>query len=124
VSNITDLKAAAGESSQGNFYIHDSIGVPHPYCVTEKHVVFASDNCGGLLNEDAIARAEKHGAKCGICKGKLTYEQHEQAVLIGCRAPLKDAQGNVTPELHEYLLKLKPMVEGTFAGFAFLDQEK
>ena len=122
MSQLDELKAQAGESSQGNFFIKDSIGVPHPYCLTPKHVEVAADHHGGMLGEAAIEHAERLGAKCGICKGKLTWKQHEQAVLIGCKAELKDEGGTVNPELHQYLLKLKPLVEGHYAGFAFLKE--
>jgi hypothetical protein len=124
MSHIETLRAQGGESEHGHFYIKDSIGVPHPYCITPKHVAEASDHHCGMLNEAAIEAAERKGATCGICRGKLSYRQHEQAVLIGCRAALKDEGGKVNPELHQYLLKLKPLVEDGkhFAGFAFADE--
>jgi len=99
------------------YRVIDSIGVPHPYCITPKHVAVAADQFGGMLGEPAIIEAEKQGAVCCICKGKLSYKQHEQALLIEVKfnGELKDA-----PNLKEYLLSIKDMAtEGKFAGFAF-----
>jgi hypothetical protein len=120
------LKAALPQSEQGNFYIKDSIGVPHPYMITSKHVVYASDHHSGMLGEAAIKGAERNGHYCGICKGKLKYEQHEQAVVIGCKIDTQDPDDATKghPELHAYLLALKPLIEADkyFVGFAFLDE--
>jgi len=106
-------------SKSGNFIVIDSIGVPHPYCITPRHVVYASDNNCGMLTTDSIQEAEEHGARCGICKGKLSYSEHEHALLISCK---KDPQTdeNAKEELHAYLLKLKDKAEEDgYAGFAF-----
>lgn len=95
----------------------DTIGVPHPYCITPKHVAYASDHFCGLLSKDAIIQSEKHGAKCGICHGKLSYEEHETALLVEVnhKAELKDVPG-----LKDYLLSIKAKCESDgFAGFAF-----
>jgi len=95
----------------------DTIGVPHPYCITPKHVSWASDKFNGMLNTNAIKDAEKHGARCDICKGKLKYEEHEQAILVEVddERELKDI-----PELKDYLLSIKERAEKDgFAGFAF-----
>lgn len=118
------LQAIMPQSEQGNFYVKDSIGVPHPYCIGPRHVTHAADHFGGMLSEAAIEGAERNGAKCETCKGKLTYKQHEQAVLIGCKADMDDGNGKAVPELHQFLLALKPLVEASnyFVGFAFLDE--
>ena len=47
------LKARYGASEQGNFAVIDTIGVPHPYMIGPKHVAYASDFRGGIL--DALA---------------------------------------------------------------------
>lgn len=118
---IDEVKAA-GESEQGNFYVKDSIGVPHPYVIGAKHVAHAADHHGGMLGEAAIESGERKGIVCECCKGKLTYKQHEQAILIGCKVATMDGD-KANPELHAYLLKLKPLAEQHgFAGFAFLDE--
>ena len=99
------------------FRILDTIGVPHPYCITPSHVAYASDNCGGILGKEAILGAEKQGARCGSCRGELSYEQHETALLVEVddKRELKDI-----PELKDYLLSIKTLCESDgFAGFAF-----
>ena len=62
----------------------DTIGVPHAYCIGSKLVAFASDNYNGMLGEEAIIAAEKVGITCEVKGCTLTYEQHEQALLIEC----------------------------------------
>lgn len=110
-------------SEQGNFRVVDTIGVPHPYCIGAKHVAIAADRFGGMLGEAAIEAAEAEGVCCGICKGKLTFKQHETALLIGCKNDLKGADNKAVPELHAYLLAIKPMCEEDgYVGFAFKDE--
>lgn len=118
------MKGSYGESSNGNFKVVDSISVPHPYCITPKHVEVASRDFGGMLGEDAILAAERKGVRCGTkthegnCK--LAYYEHEQALLIGCNKELKDEKGEVNPELHRYLLSIKEECEKNgYVGFAF-----
>lgn len=115
------LRARYGKSEHGNFAVVDTIGVPHPYMITAKHVVHASDHFFGRLDEAAIEAAEKAGAKCGICKGKLKWSEHKHALLVSCKLPLKDGD-KACPELHAYLLKCKPLCEEDgHVGFAFHD---
>jgi hypothetical protein len=119
MSTLTDKVKAWPKSEHGNFYAVDTIGVPHPYCITAKHVEIAADHFSGILGEDTIQRAEKMGAKCGICKGKLSWKEHEQAALIQCEQPLEQGD-KINPELQAYLLALKPLAEEAgLAGFAF-----
>ena len=105
-----------------NFYVKDTIGVPHPYMITDRHVSYAATKHGGMLSSDAIKGAEKHAnAKCDICKGQLSYEEHEQALIIGCKA-----NPNVEPyqtELREFLKENAGEAEKHgYAGFTLLDQ--
>jgi hypothetical protein len=114
------MKGTYGKSSDSNFEVTDTIGVPHPYCIGPKHVGYAADRFGGILNEDAIRSAESAGAKCCTCKGKLSYDQHEQALLVTCK---KDFQTDKTAEkeLHAYLLSIKDeATKHGYAGFAFV----
>jgi hypothetical protein len=102
------------------FWIKDTIGVPHPYCITPRHVAVASDSHCGILDTSAIEDAEKRGAKCGICKGKLSYKEHETALLVA----VKDNRNLNDPELKEELtVYLKSIVDMAtkdhYAGFAF-----
>lgn len=105
-----------GKSAKGNFYPIDTIGVPHPYCITPRHVGWASDHHSGMLGADAIMDAEKNGhAVCDTCKGKLSWEEHKQAILIECKKDIKDNK-----ELKDYLLKIKDKaIKDKFEGFAF-----
>ena len=108
-----------------HFSVVDTIGVPHPYCITPKHVAYASDHCHGMLGKEAIIGAEKAGACCDICKkaqraGKipriLKYDEHEQALLIECKVDIKTHQ----KEAHAYLVSIKDQCEKDgYAGFAF-----
>lgn len=110
-----------GKSEHGNYAVVNTIGVPHPYMITGRHVGHASDNFGGMLGEAAIESGEKKGIVCGTCRGKLTYKQHEHALLVECKGPLNGEDGKAVPELHEYLLKCKALAEADhYAGFAFV----
>ena len=113
-----------GKSKKGNFYVKDSIGVPHPYCITPKHLTGESM----FLGKAEIKHAEEeHGAVCDICRvnvkaGKqdkiLSIDEHEQALLIGCKMEIKDNK-----ELQEYLLSIKDKAtKKGFVGFAFLQE--
>lgn len=111
-----------GESEQGNFRIIDTVGVPHPYCITPKHLQF---NDGMYMTKDSIRNAEKRGAVCDICKKLnnkdyskpiLTIDEHQQALLVECKA---DIQNN--DELTKYLLSIKDLAtKENYAGFSFL----
>lgn len=41
------------------FSVVDSIPTTHAYCITAKHVNYASDNCSGILDEFSIKSGEK-----------------------------------------------------------------
>lgn len=106
-----------------HFVIADTIGVPHPYTITSRHVAYASDNCNGQLGEEAIKAAEGIGVRCGWKGCQLKLEEHKQAVLIHCYAPIKDEDGRATPELHQMMLANKEEVEKHgYIGFTFLDK--
>lgn len=102
------------------FCVIDTLPVPHPYCISSRHVVYASEHNGGMLTAESIRRAEKFGkAKCFTCKGKLSYDEHKQALLVEVNDPenreLKDVPG-----LNEYLLSIKEQTEKDgFEGWAF-----
>jgi len=103
----------------------DTIGVPHPYCITPKHVGVASDHFGGMLGEAAIEDAERRGAKCGICHGNLSYAEHETAVLVAVdrECELADMPESDRVALSDYLKSIvKQCEEDGFAGFAFVKE--
>ena len=104
------------------FSVVDTIGVPHAFCIDAKHVAYASDNFSGQLSEAAITAYEKvHGPSCATRvdqynRCQLKFEQHEQALLIGCKT--KDEE-----ELRSYLKEIVGMCEADgYAGFTLLDQ--
>jgi hypothetical protein len=106
-------------SKNGNFNTVDSIGTPHPYCITPKHVEIASDHFCGRLGEEAILAAEKKGARCGVKGCNLSFKEHEKALLISCKKPFQE-NGKVDGELHEFLLGIKDeATKNGFARFAF-----
>lgn len=115
------LQERYGKREAGNFFVRETIPVPHPYCIGPIHVEVASKHHGGMLNEAAIKDAERtYGGRCGICKGKLKFDEHETALLVACKAELMDEE-NVNPELHAYLLAVKEKCEEDgYAGFAFV----
>lgn len=85
--------------------------IPHPYCITSKHVAWASDHFFGRLGHEAIVDAETHGkAVCGICKGKLKYGEHESKKTLFIEVP-QNKDLNAVEGLNAYLLKIKPIVE-------------
>ena len=103
-----------GCSSNSNFKPKDTIGVPHPYCVTPKHLEYSE---GMYLD---IEGAEKRGAKCGMKDCNLTYEEHEIALIIECDVDVKE-DDVARQELKEYLLKIKPLAErDKYTGFVFM----
>jgi hypothetical protein len=111
------------KSEFDNFYIKDTIGVPHPYCITPKHVAHAADNFFGMLDENAIISAEKSGARCGMRGCNLSYAEHEQALLVACRKDFKTDE-DAKNELHQYLLSIKQQcTDDGYAGFAFIKEE-
>ena len=106
------------------FRVKDTIGVPHPYCITGGHVAYVSDHFSGMLSNESIREAEKHKyknhkpIKCGVKGCNLSYDEHKQALLIEVKSKeeLKDVPG-----LREYLLSIKEMAEADgYAGFTFV----
>lgn len=99
-----------------NFEVMDTIGVPHPFCITGKHVVWAADHHCGVLGDEAITRYEKsvNRPTCGIKGCNLKYEEHEQALVVRCK--VKD--DNL---LKAYLQSIKDQCEKDgFAGFVLV----
>ncbi len=115
------LQERYGQSEAGNFFVRETIGVPHPYCIGPIHVEVASKHHSGILNEEAIRDAERtYGGRCHTCRGKLKFQEHETALLVACKAELKDGD-KANPELHSYLLSIKDKCEEDgYAGFAFI----
>ena len=125
------LSKKYGISKNGNFSVIDTVGVPHPYCITSKHL-----QTGRMyLGADAIREAEeKYKAVCDICRKRvkkglqpkiLTYDEHKQALLVECKKDIHDPEDKtkMNPELHEYLLGIKELAkQEKYEGFVFLDK--
>lgn len=115
-----ELHERYAESEANNFWVERTIGVPHPYCISPGHVAEAADHHGGMLGTAAIEAAEKKRIFCHICKGKLSFSQHETALLVACKKEMKVGDKS-DPELHAYLLKINPLTEEDgYAGYAFV----
>lgn len=108
------------------FRVKDTVGIPHPYCITPKHIQFADM----FLDEEAMRRAEEHGVRCDICVKRvrrnmqdrvLSFDEHKQALLVEVDAEeLKEVES----ELRTYLMGIKDKAEKDgFAGFAFIKKE-
>ena len=103
----------------------EDICLPHPYCITPKHLAYADSM---YLNETTIAGAETHGAKCDICRqlvkqGKqnevLPLSQHEKQKTLFIEV-VDNRNLNKVRGLHQYLLKIKPLAAAAgIQGFAF-----
>ncbi len=123
MKNGKEVRESYGYSSKGNFSVMDTIGVPHPFCITPKHVVHASDHCCGMLGKESMNAAPcgmrfRGGGRC-----QLSADEHETALLVACKADMKGVDGKVNPELHEYLLSIKDQAtQDGFVGFSFLDK--
>ena len=100
------------------------IAVPHPYCITPKHLTGTSM----VLDQHAIRDAEKtNKAVCDICrqlvkKGRqnqvLSYDEHTEALTLFLEVP-KDNLNNIKG-LHQYLLRIKPvLMKLNIKGIAF-----
>ncbi len=120
---MTNPRGEYPKSEYGNFEIIDSIGVPHPYCITAAHVVYASDHHNGMLDKTAMEGAESNGVRCGMRGCQLTFKEHETALLVACYLGIKDKDDKVNPELHAFLLACKDEAEKHgYTGFTFLDR--
>ena len=103
-----------------NFEIIDTIDYPHSYCITHKHVEYASDNFNGMLGDEAINKFESVQNKgcCGFKNCGLTLGEHKSALLVQINSTEPDL--NKIPGLNEYLLSCKEQaIIDNIEGFAF-----
>ena len=94
-----------------HFQVVDTIGVPHPFCITPKHIE-AAQQYGGMLGANAIKDLERNGhPSCGMRNCNLMYEEHEQALLVRCQVKDNDLLG-------AYLKSIIELCEADgYAGF-------
>lgn len=102
----------------------EMVSMPHPYCITPRHVAVAADHFGGMLGAEAIRAAEKRGACCDICRQKgtgiLRYDEHENNLTLFISIPAGIRDLNSISGLHAYLFENKPTFESLgIQGFAF-----
>lgn len=99
----------------------ESVSLPHPYCITSRHVVFAADHRGGMLTAEAIDAAERAGARCGMPGCNLKHDEHEQMLTMFIAVPPQHQRDlNACPGLHAYLLSIKEQAQALgVQGFAF-----
>ena len=120
--------------STDKFKVIDTIGVPHPYCITPKHLTHSPTMILDIAeaerrSKEAHPNDPRRWAVCETCRllnkktGKniLPYEEHKRALLIEVDDPgeLKDVPG-----LSAYLLVIQAQAakEG-YAGFAFTQKK-
>lgn len=100
------------------------VSVPHPYCITPRHVRIAANNFSGILSRDAIEEAEECGIFCDICRENgniIPFDKHETLLTLFVLVP-KEHQKNLNncPGLHSYLLSIKQQAETLgIKGLAF-----
>ena len=109
------------------------IALPHPYCITPKHVAVAADHHCGILDSAAIEDAEQRGASCDTCKELvrkrrqdhiLKHYEHENQVTLVVIIPKGIRDLNAIPGLHAYLLSIKDLATALgVQGFAFPSRE-
>jgi len=116
---MSDEKDFSKYPKNENFEVIDTIGVPHPYCITPQHVGYASDNFGGQLSPQAIRGGEKAGkCRCGVKGCNLLYDEHEQALVVRCQTKDEDLT-------RAYLESIVEMCqEDGYAGFTLLAGEQ
>lgn len=96
---------------------------PHPFCITDKHVEFASKYHNGILDMWAITSSN---APCGFKGCRLSIDEHRSFAVVYVRLREWDG-GNLKiadiPGLDKWLGEAAPVVEevaGKESGFAFL----
>jgi len=102
--------------------------VGHLYCVTPKHITHAANRFSGILGEDAIRDAERHGASCDICRINsksapypkiLSFDEHTKAKTLFIGVP-QNKDLNKIDGLVTYLNEIKPICQKlNIEGFAF-----
>ncbi len=98
------------------FEVVDTIGVPHPFCITPRHIEEAQ-HFSGQLGKEAIESLEKKLKRpsCGMQGCQLSFAQHEQALLVRCKSKDEDLT-------RAYLKSIVEQCEKDgYAGFTLLD---
>lgn len=106
------------------------IAVPHPYCITPKHLEY---NDSMYLGEVQIRATEEKGAKCDTCDRLvkrrkqdriLSYDEHKTNKVLVIGVPDNTVDLNKIDGLHDYLLSVKETAEEEgYDGFIFPNLE-
>ena len=99
------------------FEVTETIGVPHPFCITAKLVTWTAKNHNGRLTDNAIREAERQSMfpLCGVKGCSLKYDEHKQALAVLCKTKDNDL-------LQTYLKSIVEQCEKDgFAGFVLVD---
>ena len=107
---IEKINNCEGKEGQYRFTKIEELFVPHPFVITAKHVVLASDRFGGILGETAIEEAEAQGIKCGAGGCLLPLKEHIKSntafLEVRSEKPLQENK-----ELRKFLFGIKPELE-------------
>ncbi len=111
-----------GESEDGNFKVVDTMGVPHGFCLTPRHISWAANKYGGMLTRQAVAES---GAPCGIKGCTLTVWEHKTALLVSCLQPVAYPETKENnKEVEKYLRSIVDQcIKEDYSGFVFLDSK-
>lgn len=120
------------EGSEFAIYRLESVNFkPHPFCITPRHVEYASKYCGGRLDEKAC-----NAEPCGVGRPgspihgespcNLSYHEHthETAMLIKV---WRDGSLQDVPGLHEWMKQAADVITAgklKVDGFAFVKVSK
>jgi hypothetical protein len=115
-----EFKERYGNSKNGNFIVeNDSVGTPHPYMITAKHLEHNPDPMY-IGKEQILAMESEHGKMCGYNCG-LTYEEHKSALAVLCKKNPSTKTGKTVKELRDYLQSIKDKSEeNEFEGFVLV----
>ncbi len=99
------------------FEVIDTMGVPHPFCITPKHLEHCSELHSMCIGKEQIQSLERKTKRpsCGMEGCNLMYDQHEQALAIRCKTKDNDLT-------NAYLKSIVAQCEADgFAGFVLVD---
>lgn len=118
----TDLQAMLEGDEVLNVLKVESVNhKPHLFMIGPRHVRFASDHFGGMLNEQALEAAEKAGIMCAAPGCNLGYKKHtsDRVMFISLQrhATNKEVQDSLA-KASDY------MVTNDIDGVTFVETEE
>lgn len=104
------------EGATFNLRSIQKISHPHPFCITPRHVAYASDHHGGILDESAIRQSE---APCGVKGCQIEFSEHKTDLSLIIEVD-DNRDLNRVEGLIEYLKAIKDkLAELGIEGIAF-----